>query len=231
MPRPSARRTCKRLGCLIFVLFSTLIFFFSIWSIKCSFRKQCILAESRFDFLKDLVMSVPDVQGDGEEGSGSVPCTPTGMAPHQSHPPIFIRSQSEASTASTAGSSSTSARRSSAAGTGRPRGRPRKNPVVTFQTPPGGGGRIRSTPATPTSSRKSRAESDEEEDSDDDEDSDDENDDDEGDEPKHFDAPKGLANGAAAAAAGAGANPSVQFNAVQPNFYQARTFPTERRNC
>lgn len=26
-----------------------------------SYRKQCILSESRFDFLKDLVISLPDV--------------------------------------------------------------------------------------------------------------------------------------------------------------------------
>jgi len=104
------------------------------------YRKQCILAESRFDFLKDLVMAVPDVQGEGEEGGSgtvSVPGTPTGLVHHQQHPPVFIRSQSEASTltGTTAGSSSSTAPRRVVGGTGRPRGRPRKNPVVTFQNP------------------------------------------------------------------------------------------------
>lgn len=93
-------------------------------------------------------MAVPDVQGEGEEGSGgaaSVPSTPTGVMPHQQHPPVFVRSQSEASAlsvpvasvgTSTGGSSMTGARRAPAVGgTGRPRGRPRKNPVVTFQNP------------------------------------------------------------------------------------------------
>lgn len=32
-----------------------------------SFRKQCIELEQQFDFLKDLVASVPDMQGDGED--------------------------------------------------------------------------------------------------------------------------------------------------------------------
>ncbi|XP_036182485.1 dr1-associated corepressor isoform X2 [Myotis myotis] len=31
------------------------------------FRKQCIELEQQFDFLKDLVASVPDMQGDGED--------------------------------------------------------------------------------------------------------------------------------------------------------------------
>lgn len=31
-------------------------------------RKQCILSESRFDFLKDLVKSLPDVSPCDEEG-------------------------------------------------------------------------------------------------------------------------------------------------------------------
>ena len=32
-----------------------------------SSRKQCIELEQQFDFLKDLVASVPDMQGDGED--------------------------------------------------------------------------------------------------------------------------------------------------------------------
>nr|CAG4638139.1 EOG090X0H1B [Chydorus sphaericus] len=96
--------------------------------------KQCILAESRFDFLKDLVMAVPDVQGEGEEGS----------------------------------SSSTAPRRV-VGGTGRPRGRPRKNPVVTFQNP------AASSRSRPSSSRKSGVtDSEDEEDSNESDDEDDE---------------------------------------------------------
>lgn len=30
-------------------------------------RKQCIELEQQFDFLKDLVAAVPDMQGDGDE--------------------------------------------------------------------------------------------------------------------------------------------------------------------
>lgn len=45
----------------------------SVWApLKClhlptSSRKQCIELEQQFDFLKDLVASVPDMQGDGED--------------------------------------------------------------------------------------------------------------------------------------------------------------------
>lgn len=35
-----------------------------------SFRKQCIELEQQFDFLKDLVAAVPDMQGEGEEPHG-----------------------------------------------------------------------------------------------------------------------------------------------------------------
>lgn len=86
-------------------------------------RKQCILAESRFDFLKDLVLSIPDVQTEGDEsGVVSVPTTPT---VHQQQPLMF-RSLSDAST---------SAGRSKVTGTGRPRGRPRKNPIGQVTVP------------------------------------------------------------------------------------------------
>nr|CAG4637459.1 EOG090X0H1B [Ceriodaphnia reticulata]SVE73279.1 EOG090X0H1B [Ceriodaphnia reticulata] len=61
--------------------------------------KQCILAESRFDFLKDLVLTIPDVQADGEDsGVTSVPSTPT-TQPHQ---PLMFRSISEAGSSSSA---------------------------------------------------------------------------------------------------------------------------------
>lgn len=33
----------------------------------CVRRKQCIELEQQFDFLKDLVATVPDMQGEGEE--------------------------------------------------------------------------------------------------------------------------------------------------------------------
>lgn len=40
-------------------------------------RKQCILSESRFDFLKDLVKGIPDVSGNDDE----VPTPPMTPAP------------------------------------------------------------------------------------------------------------------------------------------------------
>lgn len=33
----------------------------------CLCRKQCIELEQQFDFLKDLVATVPDMQGEGDE--------------------------------------------------------------------------------------------------------------------------------------------------------------------
>jgi hypothetical protein len=85
-----------------------------------SCRKQCILAESRFDFLKDLVLTIPDVQAEGEDGGvTSVPSTPT----VQQHQPLMFRSLSEAG-------SSSSTSKSKGTGTGRPRGRPRKTPAA-----------------------------------------------------------------------------------------------------
>lgn len=33
----------------------------------CVYRKQCIELEQQFDFLKDLVATVPDMQAEGEE--------------------------------------------------------------------------------------------------------------------------------------------------------------------
>jgi hypothetical protein len=41
------------------------------WIVCPFFRKQCILSESRFDFLKDLVKTLPDVTTcDLEDGAG-----------------------------------------------------------------------------------------------------------------------------------------------------------------
>lgn len=45
-------------------------------------RKQCILSESRFDFLKDLVKALPDVSGLDDE----VPTPPQTPAPIQVNP-------------------------------------------------------------------------------------------------------------------------------------------------
>nr|CAG4642154.1 EOG090X0H1B [Eurycercus lamellatus] len=202
--------------------------------------KQCILAESRFDFLKDLVMAVPDVQGDGEEGvvsAASVPSTPTGTAPHHQHPPIF-RSQSEAASSS----SSVSGRK--VGGTGRPRGRPRKNPVVSFQQqqPTAQRSRIR-----PAAARKSATDSDEETDSNGNESEEDEDEDNSTDEEPLSSRKAFRARSTATLNGGSGGgtapliaattttpssttiptisdaqhlNPQVQFNAVRPNFYQ-----------
>nr|CAG4649797.1 EOG090X0H1B [Scapholeberis mucronata]SVE93969.1 EOG090X0H1B [Scapholeberis mucronata] len=159
--------------------------------------KQCIEAESRFDFLKDLVCSIPDVQTEGDEGGVvSVPSTPT---IHQQQPSMF-RSLSEAS-------SSTSGGRSKVTGTGRPRGRPRKNLATQVSVAP----------------NKQRAWADRKSDSEDtdsgdsDEEEEDENNSTDTDSlPKQSSLSK---NGKDLATATA--NPaSLQFNAVQPNFYQ-----------
>ncbi|XP_071642018.1 uncharacterized protein Nc2alpha [Temnothorax longispinosus] len=48
-----------------------------------SHMKQCILSESRFDFLKDLVKSLPDVSGPDDE----VPMSPETSAPLQINAP------------------------------------------------------------------------------------------------------------------------------------------------
>lgn len=39
------------------------------------YRKQCILSERRFDFLKDLVKGIPDVSG-GDDEIQTPPSTP-----------------------------------------------------------------------------------------------------------------------------------------------------------
>jgi len=38
---------------------------------KINYRKQCILSESRFDFLKEFVKTVPDLVGDTDDIPGS----------------------------------------------------------------------------------------------------------------------------------------------------------------
>nr|CAG4651441.1 EOG090X0H1B [Simocephalus serrulatus]SVE94589.1 EOG090X0H1B [Simocephalus serrulatus] len=157
--------------------------------------KQCILAESRFDFLKDLVLSIPDVQADGEDsGVASVPSTPTA---HQNQPLMF-RSLSEA------GSSSSTSR---SKGTGRPRGRPRKTPTVHVP--------VAQNNQRTWAARKSDSEDTDSGDSEDDED----------DENNSTDTDS-LPKGSSSSKNGRDTTPttahqaSVQFNAVQPNFYQ-----------
>lgn len=114
MPKHSALRICKSDNLNFHYIPLTFI----------SCRKQCILAESRFDFLKDLVLTIPDVQTEGEDGGvTSVPSTPT----VQQHQPLMFRSLSEAG-------SSSSTSKSKGTGTGRPRGRPRKTPAALAPT-------------------------------------------------------------------------------------------------
>nr|CAG4648351.1 EOG090X0H1B [Moina brachiata]SVE93347.1 EOG090X0H1B [Moina brachiata] len=154
--------------------------------------KQCILAESRFDFLKDLVMAIPDVQVEGEEGA--VPGTPTSSsAPH--HPPAFRHVSAEP------GSSSSTRGR----GTGRPRGRPRK----VAGPPPAG---VKSEQRT----WEKRQSDDDETDSGDSEDSEDE-DEEETDTDSQSKGGPVARNGQSSVAA---LQKATQFNAVQPNFYQ-----------
>nr|CAH0098800.1 unnamed protein product [Daphnia galeata] len=159
--------------------------------------KQCILAESRFDFLKDLVLTIPDVQTEGEDGGvTSVPSTPT----VQQHQPLMFRSLSEAG-------SSSSTSKSKGTGTGRPRGRPRKTPAALAPTAQNN--------QRAWAARKSDSEETDSGDSEDD-------DDDENNSTDTESLPKGSSsskNGRDIALATA-QQASFQFNAVQPNFYQ-----------
>lgn len=158
--------------------------------------KQCILAESRFDFLKDLVLAIPDVQTEGEDnGITSVPSTPTA----QQAQPLVFRSLSEAG-------SSSSTNKSKGTGTGRPRGRPRKNPAALGS-------------AAPNNQRKwagRKSDSEETDSGDSEDDDDDENSSDTESLPK---GPSSSKNGRDIALATAH-QAAFQFNAVQPNFYQ-----------
>nr|SVE74532.1 EOG090X0H1B [Daphnia barbata] len=158
--------------------------------------KQCILAESRFDFLKDLVLTIPDVQTEGEDnGMTSMPATPTA----QQHQPLVFRSLSEAG-------SSSSTTKSKATGTGRPRGRPRKNPAALAPTAQNN--------QRKWAGRKSDSEETDSGDSEDEED--DENSTDTESLPTGTSPSKNGRDVALATAEQA----SFQFNAVQPNFYQ-----------
>nr|SVE75478.1 EOG090X0H1B [Daphnia dolichocephala] len=158
--------------------------------------KQCILAESRFDFLKDLVLTIPDVQTEGEEnGMTSMPSTPTA----QQHQPLVFRSLSEAG-------SSSSTTKSKATGTGRPRGRPRKTPAAL-------------APTAQNNQRKwagRKSDSEETDSGDSEDDDDDENSTDTESLPTGTSPSKNGRDVASATAQQA----SFQFNAVQPNFYQ-----------
>ena len=123
MPKPSVLVICKI--CFHIECFTDLhLHLLIIDLVMLSFcRKQCILAENRFDFLKDLVLTIPDVQGDGEDGGGSLaPGTPNTTAVH---PPLF-RSQSSVEDGGARHTASSSTR--GAAAVRRPRGRPRKIP-------------------------------------------------------------------------------------------------------
>jgi len=165
--------------------------------------KQCILAENRFDFLKDLVVSIPDYQGEGEEGivSTSVPSTPTMV-----HPPIF---RSNSASESVTGSSSVSKR---TAGTPRARGRPRKNASLPPSNP-------NAQRLWASASRKSATESD---DSDSGESEGSEEDEDLSTDTdslhKRMNQKNLAANGDASV--DSPSESTIQFNAVQPNFYQ-----------
>jgi len=170
--------------------------------------KQCILAENRFDFLKDLVVSIPDYQGEGEEGIvATVPSTSPML-----HPPIF---RSNSTSESLTGSSCVSKR---TGGTPRPRGRPRKNASL----PPSNSNVQR---LWASGSRKSATESDESDSG--------ESEGSEEDEDMSTDTdslPKPRTKNAAAAlpppavtngdAQSINSESTIQFNAVQPNFYQ-----------
>nr|CAG4643591.1 EOG090X0H1B [Ilyocryptus agilis] len=183
--------------------------------------KQCILAENRFDFLKDLVMAVPDVQGDNEEGASaaSVPTTPTQSL--QPHHPLIFRSQSETSSVA-AGSSGTS--RNKPGGTGRPRGRPRKNLSVATAINVQNNLRIQAT------TKSGVTDSDEDEDSNDEDDEDEEEEDSTADDEGPRSSKGSVKNSCTGSDNGgreaesfkqqSNTNPQIQFNAVQPNFYQ-----------
>nr|CAG4638821.1 EOG090X0H1B [Cyclestheria hislopi] len=155
--------------------------------------KQCILAESRFDFLKELVMSIPDVQGEGEEGSSSIPATPTA-----NQPPVF---RSHLASDAVSSPSSSSGRKTG--GTGRPRGRPKKT-VQPIQRSWSAKSGKSATESEDTDFDESEGSEDEEELSTDTD-----------------SLPKGTKN-VATNNGSAVTNPqsTFQFNAVQPNFYQ-----------
>ncbi|XP_043484781.1 dr1-associated corepressor [Leptopilina heterotoma] len=60
-----------------------------------SHMKQCILSESRFDFLKDLVKGLPDVSG-ADEDVPTPPLTPapvSSMPGNMGCPPLLIKSE------------------------------------------------------------------------------------------------------------------------------------------
>ena len=87
-------------------------------------RKLCIQSEKRFDFLKDLVSSVPELQGDMDHDS-VVSVTPSELrhVSHTGHVPGVGRGRGAGH-----GMSSQPASRPVVPGTGRRRGRPPKNP-------------------------------------------------------------------------------------------------------
>ena len=66
---------------MILILIKFIIF-------KSCFRKQCILSESRFDFLKDLVKNLPDASGPDDD-THTPPATPA-IQPIPINPSITI---------------------------------------------------------------------------------------------------------------------------------------------
>lgn len=155
--------------------------------------KQCILAESRFDFLKDLVLSIPDVQTEGDEGAASVPNTPVGLQP----PPLF-RSQL---------SNNEEGASSSSRGARRPRGRPRKTPVAVQRSWSSKSGKSATESDESDSAESEGSDEDEELSTDTDY------------VPKAAQGTVTNKNGDSGVPV-ANLQSSVQFNAVQPNFYQ-----------
>jgi len=116
-----------------------------------SHLKSCIHSEARFDFLRDMVASVPELQGDVDcEPSIHVPIPSEGMlgrelgsivqpstqlgTPHMAPKPKASRGMSQPRGR---GSGSRGRGRGSPRGTGRPRGRPRKVPEGSIPNMPG----------------------------------------------------------------------------------------------
>lgn len=115
-----------------------------------SHLKSCIHSEARFDFLRDMVASVPELQGDVDcepspihsgvpgEQVGTLPGN-AGMPPN-THPPIpqFIPKPKSRGVSQPRGRGSgpRGRGRGSPRGTGRPRGRPRKLPEGSIPNMP-----------------------------------------------------------------------------------------------
>jgi len=100
-----------------------------------SHLKFCIHSEARFDFLRDTVSSVPDLQGDLDcdlQVASSLPSPAVAVDLQLGAPPLPPSSRGR-------GRGGGGPDRPSGRGTGRPRGRPRKNPEGGAPATPGGG--------------------------------------------------------------------------------------------